>query len=421
MLGGGQSSGGNAKLRVMEESMATAGAHLPPAIREHAISVLVDLCAISSASGDAAGLGRLASRFGDELRRHLTVEVVQERDSHGALMPEVIARGPEAGAGGLLIVGHIDTVLPAITPRREGERLVATGALDMKGGLAALVAALDLLGERQQRVPTDLMFVGVPDEEVEGAISEAAVRRWGGSARAMLVIEPGESRWPAETLVAGRRGMTEWQLAVSGTSAHSGLAFWQGRSALAAAASWSARAHKLSRPGPHVTVNVARLIGGDSEFVLDLGKHHDLLGTSRKRNVVPDRARAEGELRFLSLRDRDRTVTRLQRLAAKVAEEYGVSTTFALGSSVPPVDPHGPGESLVQRTVALAAQRGWTLEVETDRGGISFPNYLLEPGKLAVVDGLGPVGDGMHVREEFLDLRSFERRAVLLADLLATL
>jgi len=76
---------------------------------------------------------------------------------------------------------------------------------------------------------------------------------------------------------------------------------------------------------------------------------------------------------------------------------------------------------LVSRAVRLAAERGWTLEVESDRGGISFPNYLAAPDTVAVVDGLGPVGDGMHVREEYLDLRSLDRRAVLLADLLATL
>jgi di/tripeptidase len=36
-----------------------------------------------------------------------------------------------------------------------------------------------------------------------------------------------------------------------------------------------------------------------------------------------------------------------------------------------------------------------------------------------VLDGLGPVGGGMHTREEYLELRSLERRVVLLADLLA--
>ena len=69
----------------------------------------------------------------------------------------------------------------------------------------------------------------------------------------------------------------------------------------------------------------------------------------------------------------------------------------------------------------LAAERGWRLEVEDDRGGISFPNYIADPSKVAIVDGLGPVGDGMHTREEYLDLRSLERRIVLLADLLREL
>ncbi|MBZ0089741.1 MAG: hypothetical protein K8H90_05110, partial [Thermoanaerobaculia bacterium] len=91
------------------------------------------------------------------------------------------------------------------------------------------------------------------------------------------------------------------------------------------------------------------------------------------------------------------------------------------GMSVPPVDPRGPGAALVERAVALAAARGFRLEVETDRGGISFPNYLIDPARVPVVDGLGPVGDGMHTRAEWLDLASLERRAVLLADLLASL
>jgi glutamate carboxypeptidase len=405
----------------MGESIPTAGGLLPPAIREHAHATLVDLCAISSASGDAAGLERLAGRLGAELSRHLTIEVLHERDSHGALMPVLVARGSQACDGGLLVVGHLDTVLPAITPRRAGDTLIATGALDMKGGLVTLVAALDLLAQQRRQLPADLTFVGVPDEEVEGVISEAAVRRWGARARAMLVIEPGESRGSAETLVAGRRGMTEWRLTVEGTAAHSGLAYWQGRSALAAAAAWSARAQGMSRPGPQATVNVARLVAGDSDFVLDLAHFHDLLGTSRRRNVVADHARAEGELRFLSSRDGGRVMARLERLSARIGQEYGVTVGFEQGASVPPVDPHGPGEPLVSRAVRLAAERGWTLEVESDRGGISFPNYLAAPDTVAVVDGLGPVGDGMHVREEYLDLRSLDRRAVLLADLLATL
>jgi acetylornithine deacetylase/succinyl-diaminopimelate desuccinylase-like protein len=43
------------------------------------------------------------------------------------------------------------------------------------------------------------------------------------------------------------------------------------------------------------------------------------------------------------------------------------------------------------------------------------------PERIAILDGLAPVGNGMHTRDEFLDLTSLERRIVLLADLLASM
>jgi glutamate carboxypeptidase len=395
---------------------------LPREIRDNATKLLVELCTISSASGDHEGIRQVAARVAAELgKRGLSAEVGTESDEDGKQQPVLIACGPTAGEHYLLLVGHLDTVLDAAPPRIEGGRLFATGALDMKGGLAMFVGSLDLLAHRGQQAPADLMLVAVPDEEVGGAIAERAVRRWAADARALLVIEPGEARNDGETLVAGRRGLFEWRLEVTGRAAHSGLAYWQGRSALAAAADWSAQAQRMSEPGPGPTVNVARLVAGDADFVTGLATHFALLGTSRRRNVISERALAEGEVRFLSAADGERILERLDRLTETLAAHYDVKMTFVRGTSVPPVDPHGPGAPIVERVVGLAAARGWQLEVEDDRGGISFPNYVADPTKVPIVDGLGPVGDGMHTRDEYLDLASFERRIVLLADLLATL
>jgi glutamate carboxypeptidase len=402
--------------------MRSPAEDLPREIRDNATKLLVELCTISSASGDHEGIRQVAARVAAELaKRGLSAEVGTESDEDGKQQPVLIACGPTAGEHYLLLVGHLDTVLDAAPPRIEGGRLFATGALDMKGGLAMFVGSLDLLAHRGQQAPADLMLVAVPDEEVGGAIAERAVRRWAADARALLVIEPGEARNDGETLVAGRRGLFEWRLEVTGRAAHSGLAYWQGRSALAAAADWSAQAQRMSEPGPGPTVNVARLVAGDADFVTGLATHFALLGTSRRRNVISERALAEGEVRFLSAADGERILERLDRLTETLAAHYDVKMTFVRGTSVPPVDPHGPGAPIVERVVGLAAARGWQLEVEDDRGGISFPNYVADPTKVPIVDGLGPVGDGMHTRDEYLDLASFERRIVLLADLLATL
>ncbi len=392
---------------------------VPPA------ALLEELCAISSESGNADGLRRVAARLAAALAPHgLTVELLDERDAHGAPQPVLVARGPAvdlAAGGHLLLLGHLDTVLSAAPPRRDGEALHATGALDMKGGLAALAGALDLLAAEGRRAPRDLVFVGVPDEESEGAISVAATRRYSAGARAVLVLEPGAARGGGETLVVGRRGLAEWSLSVRGRASHSGLAYWEGRSAVAAASDFAARAQGLSVRGPGRTVNVARIVGGGADFVDALAANAGLLGTARQLNVVADRAAVEGEVRALTEGVLDDALLALESLARDVARAHDVALELRRGGRVPPVDPNGPGRALALRAVELAAARGVRLELEEDRGGVSFPNFLAEPGRVPVLDGLGPVGDGMHTREEWLDLGSLARRARLLADLLATL
>jgi glutamate carboxypeptidase len=383
---------------------------------------LRDLCAISSESGNAAGIRNVAEQLRPELERHgLLVEIADEPDANGNPQPVLTARGPAAGEQHLLLLGHMDTVLPAVEPQVDGRTLFATGSLDMKGGLVMLLGALDVLAARGQQYPADLLVVLVPDEESESLISGESTNRWSRNARAVLVLEPGQARANGETLVAGRRGMTEWKLAITGRAAHSGLAYWSGRSALAAAADWCVRAQGLSQTGTGPTVNVGRLVGGGADFVQDLGRHHGLVGTSRQLNVISDYAIAEGEFRFLTTAGGEAILDALMKLTGEIAASHEVTATFTPGMHVAPVDPDGPGASLVRRTVELAAKRGLHLEVEEDRGGISFPNFIADPAKTPVVDGLGPTGDGMHIRGEFLNLDSLGRRILLLADLLATL
>jgi glutamate carboxypeptidase len=213
--------------------------------------------------------------------------------------------------------------------------------------------------------------------------------------------------------------MFEWRLQVRGQAAHSGLHYWEGRSALAAAARWVTEATALSLPGGGPTVNAGRLVAGDTTFVEELAANHVLLGTDRQLNVVPDRAVVEGEARYLRPGEKDEVAARLESLAREVAAATGTEMDFHVGLTIPPVDPKGPHCSLCTRVAALAEARGWRLEIEEERGGISFPNFLPDPGRIPVLDGLGPVGGGMHTREEYVELESLRRRIVLLADLMA--
>src|SRR3954471_21548686 len=287
--------------------MEPAVAILPEPLLQKAVGFLRELTRISSDSGDPAGLRSAAEYLAAALReRGLAAEIRDESPAADSPpLPVLDARGPDTARGPLLLIGHLDTVLPAMEPRLKGDRLIATGSIDMKGGLAAFVGALDLLRDRGQQPPADLLLVVVPDEEVGGALSQAAVRRWGETARALWVLEPGEPAGDAETLVACRRGMFQWRLEARGQAAHSGMHYWDGHSALNAAAHWVAEAEALSRQGGGPTVNAGRFVAGDATFVDGLAAHHALLGTDLQLNVVPDRAVVEGEARFLRAAESD--------------------------------------------------------------------------------------------------------------------
>ncbi len=399
--------------------------HTPGDVFRSTLELLERFCAISSPSGDLEGLNRAARFLAGELeRRGLAVEIRQEAGAGGVEQPVLYARSSTPAAGTteprLLAIGHLDTVLPAAEPTHRDGRLWATGAIDMKGGLAALAGALDLLAARGLQPPSDLLLAVVPDEEVAGVLSQRVVEQLGVSARELWVLEPGQRRGDAETLVAGRRGMFDWRLDVRGRGAHAGNAYWQGRSALLAACAWCVEARALASRGPGPTINAARIVGGDESFVGDLEANAAMVGSSRQLNVVPDRATVEGEARFLRPGEGDALVADLAALAETIAAEHDLEIDFEPGPRVQPVDPDGPGRRTSQAAAEIAEKAGWKLEIEDDRGGISFSNFLPDPSAIPILDGLGPVGDGMHTRDEFLELESLDRRIALLAELLAT-
>lgn len=391
-------------------------------VLDGAAALLEDLCAISTATGDADGLRLCARRLGRDLvDLGFHVEIENHLNVEGVAQPVLVANTNPANERHVLLIGHLDTVLPATKPDRLDDRIVGTGALDMKGGFAALVGALRLRWARGQETPKGLTLIAVPDEEIGGPISESAVRRWGANSRAVLVLEPGQQNAGGETIVTGRRGLSVWRLDARGRAAHSGLAFADGRSALAAAASWTAGAQAISENNGGPIVNVGRIIGGDSEFVQDLGEEHRFVGTSQRLNVVADRCLVEGEARYLTLADRDRVLVRLRQLADRTAERWGVKIDLEVVDEILPMPPSDSGAELARMLVEAAENDGWSLETETDRGGVSFPNFLPDPSAVLVIDGLGPVGDGMHTREEWVSLASLDRRIRLIAHLLETL
>lgn len=162
-----------------------------------------------------------------------------------------------------------------------------------------------------------------------------------------------------------------------------------------------------------------RLLAGETEFLDDLATSAALVGTPKQLNVVPDRALAEGEARFLRAEDGERLPREMERLASEIAARRQVEAGFRIVERIRPLEPHAGSRAWASTAARRAEAAGWKLEIEEDRGGISFPNFLPDGIEIPILDGLGPVGGGMHTRQEFVSLESLDRRITLLAELLS--
>jgi acetylornithine deacetylase len=141
--------------------------------------------------------------------------------------PQLVAR--RAGTGGgrsLLFNGHIDVVSAEPVERwasdpfraevRDG-RLYGRGACDMKGGVAAMVLATEVLCALEVPLRGDLLVNTVTDEESTALGSLASVAR-GVAADGAIVPEPTEL-----TAWLGTRGSLMPSITVAGRAGHAGF------------------------------------------------------------------------------------------------------------------------------------------------------------------------------------------------------
>jgi acetylornithine deacetylase len=141
--------------------------------------------------------------------------------------PQLVARAVGSGGGrSLLLNGHVDVVTPE--PREEWTtdpfaatvrdgRVYGRGACDMKGGVAAMVLATEILMELGVALRGDLVLNTVTDEESTAAGALATVAR-GVSADGAIVPEP-----TALTVWLGTRGSLMPEITVAGRTGHAGF------------------------------------------------------------------------------------------------------------------------------------------------------------------------------------------------------
>ncbi len=341
------------------------------------------LVAVSSPSGDVEGAEECIALVGALAPPEAAIE--RRPCSTLGHADDLLLRLRGEGTGRVLLLGHLDTVIGHDSHRpieRDGERLIGSGTVDMKGGDVLALGILRALAARRADF-AEVALLLVTDEEWRSA-PFAHVEEFAGW-DACLCFEAGQ-RTPDgdEAVIVRRKAAATLRVRAAGRSAHSGAAPERGRNALLAlAAAAQAIAAANDPAGPDELTAVPTIIASGEAF-----------------NVVP----GDGEL-FCDLRS-SRTGAFDAVRALVPAEVGGATLTAEFIRRWPAMDARAA-------TAPLLTAAGDLLDrpvVAASRGGASDAGHFATAIPLTI-DGLGPRGGGAHARDEYVLADSLRSRA----------
>lgn len=297
----------------------------------------------------------------------------------------------------LLLIGHLDTVLPARPLKRVGERLFGSGVQDMKSGDVIMLFALKALHSIGALRDRQIIVVLTGDEEHAGepiAVSRRDLIEAGRRSELALCFEA----FADHSATVARRGFSSWRLSVTGSTGHSGDLFSadKGSGALFEAARILNAFHEELRE-PYLTLNPAVLVGGTQAALT--GPSGTAVG---KDNVIAGTALASGDLRFISEEQKERVRQKMQAIVARSLPRTAAQLRFADG--YPAMAPTSANHALLQKYDQASRDLGLGAITPLDpakrgAGDISFVAPFLPS-----LDGLGGQGGGSHAAEEYVDL-----------------
>ncbi len=355
------------------------------------------LVGVSSPSGDVMGAQEAAAVVVALLPDAATVEHVPCSSPGHA--PDLVARVAGTGAGRILLLGHLDTVVahadhrPLTRDPADPDRLHGSGTIDMKGGDVLALGVLHALATRPSDF-AELALLLVCDEEWRvGPFTH--VERFAGF-DACLCFEAGELAPDGnDAVVVKRKAAGTIQVDAFGRSSHSGAAPDRGVNALlalAAAAQAIAACHDPDGP-EHLTAVPTVLSSGDAF------------------NVVPAAGRLIADVRADQLEAFESV------LAAIPGEVGGARLEAGLARQWPGMD----ARAATTRLLLAAGDLLGRPVIAADRGGASDASHFAGAIPLTV-DGLGPRGGGAHAPTEYVRVSSLRPRAeVALATALGVL
>jgi acetylornithine deacetylase len=351
------------------------------------LPLLHDLVAVNSVNPSLVPGAPGEAAVADVARAAMTaagLDVVLQEAAPGR--PNVIGLldGREPGPA-MMFCGHIDTVgvegmTAPFTPRMEDGRLYGRGAQDMKGGVAAMIAAAGVLARSWIR--GRLIVAAVIDEEHMSLGAEALVREY--RADMAVVTEPTDLR-----VAVGHKGFAWVDIETHGRAAH-GSRPDEGRDAIAmmgrVLVALEARDREL-RARPAVP------------FQGTASLHASLISGGRELSSYPDRCLLHMERRTVSGEDAASVAREVEDLIARLRTadtDFRATQTVTAYRSAYRLDPGHPLPTAFTQAVGAAGHSG-------ELAGMSFwtdASVLADAGIPSIL--FGPGGAGLHSLEEYV-------------------
>ncbi|HEV2983716.1 MAG TPA: ArgE/DapE family deacylase [Vicinamibacterales bacterium] len=359
--------------------------HNDPAIR-----LLRDLVAINSVNPTlvpgAPGEQEIAAAVAAEMRRlglEVSVETVAPSRPNVVGVLEGRAKGRT-----LMFCGHTDTVGvtgmrdPFVPMERDG-RLFGRGAQDMKGGVAAMIAAAGTIAQKGL-ASGRLVVAAVVDEEHSSIGAEALVKNW--RADGAVVTEPTDL-----AIAVGHKGFAWVAVEVAGKAAHG------------------------SRPadGQDAILRLGRVLGRLEvlDAALQARPPHPLVGTGslhasfveggRELSSYPDRAILQMERRTLPGEPESTAIAEVREILDALVREDPTFRASASAMFSRPAYEVPAEHELPQALASSLAKIGAAARIT----GASFWTDAAVLGHAGIPSVLfGPGGAGLHSTEEYVSV-----------------
>lgn len=286
----------------------------------------------------------------------------------------------------LILHGHIDVVLAENEDQfqpytREGN-LYGRGALDMKGGLAALMVYM-----RHHLKQTDdkkvALFV-TSDEEIGGQNGTEYLMNTMRFKGSFFITAEGEKEYYLKT---EQKGVYMFKLIASGKSDHSAYV-WKGKNAIMELFNAYGKIEnrfkkkKDDRDHWYTTINMGTVHGG------------------LMRSSIPDKAEAECDIRFCGATTNEQAIEDVIKSAIRSKKNISFKKLF----SAPQMKTKNTNPYLRNLNATAKKQLNISHDLFFKNHGTNDARFAAKVGIPAV--GFGPIGNNYHVRDEYVSIKS---------------